>query len=230
MNTPYIFKKCSKCGRFKVASTVNFYKQKAGKYGLRGECKECKNKYREEYYQDNKNKSSEYNKQYYQDNKYELLEYSNQYYQEHRDEKSKYRKQYYQCNKNKLSEYQKMYRKTSTGQAVLINASARRRTGQGDKVTAEQLEDMMRFFNNRCAYTGKLLTKENKSRDHIVPLNKDGMNVIWNIVPCDKKYNSRKNSKDILKWYKEQPFFSEERLQKIYEWQEYTQAKYEIMD
>lgn len=38
-------KKCNKCGKWKVASTVNFHKSKAGKYGVRAECKECiKNK------------------------------------------------------------------------------------------------------------------------------------------------------------------------------------------
>ena len=43
MNIPYVMKKCSKCGRWLVASTANFYKSKTGKYGLRGECKECVN-------------------------------------------------------------------------------------------------------------------------------------------------------------------------------------------
>ena len=35
-------KKCTKCGRWLVASTVNFHKHKHGKYGLRSECKECR--------------------------------------------------------------------------------------------------------------------------------------------------------------------------------------------
>ncbi len=46
MNTPYVFKKCSKCGRWLVASTVNFNKRKDGKYGLNSQCKECKRDYR----------------------------------------------------------------------------------------------------------------------------------------------------------------------------------------
>ena len=37
-------RKCTCCGRWLVASTVNFYKEKTGKYGLRAECKECNNK------------------------------------------------------------------------------------------------------------------------------------------------------------------------------------------
>lgn len=34
MKIPFVFKKCSKCGRWLVASTNNFYKKKRGKYGL----------------------------------------------------------------------------------------------------------------------------------------------------------------------------------------------------
>ena len=44
MNIPYVMKKCSKCGRWLVASTVNFHKNKHCKYGLREICKECSNK------------------------------------------------------------------------------------------------------------------------------------------------------------------------------------------
>ena len=47
MNIPYVMKRCSKCGRWLVASTVNFHGRKTGKYGLNSECKECaNNKYR----------------------------------------------------------------------------------------------------------------------------------------------------------------------------------------
>ena len=46
MNIPYVMKKCSKCGRWLVASTVNFYKNKGCKYGLAAECKECFNRRR----------------------------------------------------------------------------------------------------------------------------------------------------------------------------------------
>ena len=42
----------------------------------------------------------------------------------------------------------------------------------------------------------------------------------------DKGLNSSKNDKDMLQWYKEQTFFSEERLHKIYEWQEYAYKKW----
>ena len=43
MNIPYVMKKCTVCGRWLVASTVNFRRQRAGKYGLFSQCKECDN-------------------------------------------------------------------------------------------------------------------------------------------------------------------------------------------
>ena len=59
MKIPYVFKKCTKCGRWLVASTVNFYKHKVGKHGLRGECKECRNKQNKQWYENNREEIAE---------------------------------------------------------------------------------------------------------------------------------------------------------------------------
>ena len=84
----------------------------------------------------------------------------------------------------------------------------------------------MSFFNWECAYSGKTLTKETRSIDHVIPLNNGGENEIWNCVPMYKSYNSSKNDKEMLEWYAKQEYFSEERLNKIYEWQEYAKNKF----
>ena len=85
---------------------------------------------------------------------------------------------------------------------------------------------MMKYFGFRCSYSGEILNKDTRSIDHIKPLNKGGKQEIWNLVRMDRCLNSSKNDKDMLQWYKEQDFFSEERLQKIYEWQEYAFNKW----
>lgn len=64
MNIPYVFRKCTKCGEWLVASSVNFHKAKTGKYGLKAECKECIKKYNKEYRETNKGAIKEYNKAY----------------------------------------------------------------------------------------------------------------------------------------------------------------------
>lgn len=39
-------------------------------------------------------------------------------------------------------------------------------------------------------------------------------------------FNKNKGTKDMLSWYQEQEFYSEERLQKIFKWQEYAYQKW----
>ena len=41
-----------------------------------------------------------------------------------------------------------------------------------------------------------------------------------------KGYNSSKHKSNMLKWYKQQEFYSEERLNRIYQWIEYAKNKY----
>lgn len=84
---------------------------------------------------------------------------------------------------------------------------------------------MMKFFNWRCAYSGEMLG-DNRTIDHIVPLSKGGEHEIWNCVPMNKGYNSSKHTSDMLEWYRNQSFYSEERLNKIYEWIEYAKDKW----
>ena len=91
---------------------------------------------------------------------------------------------------------------------------------QGSGVTKEQWFEMMVFFDWKDAYSGEKLTDKNRTIDHIMPLVNGGLNEIWNCIPATKSNNSSKGAKDMLEWYKKQSFFSEERLNKIYEWQE----------
>ena len=217
MNIPYVFKKCSKCGEWLVASTVNFHKMKKGKYGLRGKCKKCRAKDNKQYYGDNKEKI----KQYYGDNKEKIKQY--------REDNKEKIKQYREDNKEYYKEYKKQYKSTPQGQAVLFNSNARRRIKedtQGNGINKDQWLECMKFFNWKCAYSGEPLNNKNRTIDHIKPLNKGGEHEVWNCVPMFANYNFSKNAKDMLEWYKEQEFYSEERLQKIYEWQKYSYEKW----
>ena len=157
MNIPYVLKKCSKCGEWKVASTINFYKKKDGKYGLQPKCKECCAEHGKQYYKDNKEMMLEHSKQYYKDNKekvaernkqycqdnkekiaeskkqyYEankekILKQQKQYYEDNKEKVADYQKQYYKNNKEKILEHNKQYRQTPQGQVVSFNRSSKRR-------------------------------------------------------------------------------------------------------
>ena len=218
MNIPYVMRKCSKCGRWLVASTDNFHKQKAGKYGLDTRCKECAKKRNKQHYQNNKEKIAEQHKQWRLDNKDKMFELH---------------KQWCENNKEKVAEHYKRYSQSPKGRVASFNHCQRRRAKeeqQGTGITKEQWLEMMNFFGWKCAYSGEYLggndNSFNRTIDHIVPISTGGDNMIWNCVPMTRSLNSSKCAKDMLEWYKEQNFYSEDRLAKIYEWQEYARKKW----
>lgn len=87
---------------------------------------------------------------------------------------------------------------------------------------------MMGFFDWKCAYSGEYIGGDNDNRtiDHIVPLNNDGEHEIWNCVPMYQSYNSGKRDRNMLEWYLKQEYFSIEKLTKIYEWRIYAYNKW----
>ena len=251
MKCPFCIKVCSKCGKILVAYSGNFAKQKNGKYGLKCDCKICTNEYAKQYrednkdyykqyYEDNKEKINErkkqyyednkdYYKQYYEDNKEKIAEQNKQYYEDNKEKINERKKQYYEDNKEKIAEQKKQYYASEHGQTVLFNANNRRRQReqeQGRGITVEQWKEMMNFFNWKCAYSGTPLNKDNRTIDHIFPLKIGGLNEPWNCVPMYSNYNKSKNTSDMLDWYIQQDFYSEERLEKIYEWCEYAYNKW----
>ena len=188
--------------------------------GHKEEIKMWNRKYREE----NQEKIKEYKERY----KEEIKEYNKKYKEECKEKTKVYNKKYKETHKEEIAEYQKQYRKTPLGQMIIFNNNQKRRhkeKNQGDGISKEQWLEMMDFFNWQCAYSNIKL-RNNKSIDHIVALNNGGLNEIWNCVPMYKPYNSSKNTSDMLEWYQQQDFYSEERLQKIYEWQEYAYNKW----
>ena len=170
-------------------------------------------------------------KQYYEENKKQITEYKEQYYEENKEEIAEKQKQYREENKEEILEKQKQYREENPH--IFFNASNKRRQleeNQGNGITKEQWLEMMIFFDFKCAYSNIYLgNKENKnirSIDHIVALDNGGLNEIWNCVPMYRSYNSSKNTKDMEQWYRQQEYFNEERLEKIYQWIEYAYEKW----
>lgn len=284
MNIPYVFKKCSKCGRWLVASTVNFNKKKDHKYGLYSQCKSCVANCNRQHYEANKDEISKKNKQKYKSKKRDIPKYkvcsscgdillnttdnfrkvtksysskckkceckaSKQwydshkeqraehdkiYYQEHKERKQETNKIWYQNNREKRLEHWQEYRKSDHGKQVLaakrFNDRNKRRLleqNQGKGITSEQYKEVMSFFDWKCAYSGEKLKKDTRTLDHIISLKQGGDHEIWNLVPMTRSLNSSKQEKDMLEWYKEQDCYSEARLAKIYEWQEYARRKWQ---
>lgn len=229
MKIPFVFRKCKKCGRWLVANTFNFHRDKNGKYGLKAQCKECKNFYDKKYYEEHKESYAKRGKKYYKENKEYFVEHNKTYYEENKEELVKRSREYREENKEELAKKKRIYNKTSQGQVAIFNGNTKRRKReqQGNGITPDQWLEMMNFFDWKCAYSGKSINvKENRTIDHIVPLAKGGAHEIWNCVPMDKSLNSSKHDKDLEEWYLQQDFCSEAKVDKIYEWIKYAYNKW----
>lgn len=90
------------------------------------------------------------------------------------------------------------------------------RKGLKATLSWEEWQEALFHFNDSCAYCGSIQDIE---QDHVVPASRGGAYVRDNIVPACHECNDSKRSRELVDWYKEQPFFSEERLRRLREWQ-----------
>ena len=122
MNIPYVMRKCTKCGKWLVASTVNFHRQKTGKYGLTSRCKECEKKlkkqwneanpeYYKQYRENNKDKIAIQKKEYRERNKEKIAAQQKERYEQNKDKILACNKKWKEQNKDKVKEYRKEYAK-----------------------------------------------------------------------------------------------------------------------
>ena len=71
-------------------------------------------------------------------------------------------------------------------------------------------------WDHCCGYCGDKAT----SLDHIVPRFKSGSSNRNNLVPACRRCNQNKASHDMEEWYRQQDYFSEERLERLVAWAE----------
>jgi 5-methylcytosine-specific restriction endonuclease McrA len=86
-----------------------------------------------------------------------------------------------------------------------------------EKKSPEQAKARLLAFNNCCAYCGTSLTMFLVEFDHVIPSSKEGPDIWANIIPACHSCNQSKRSQDMRKWYKNQPFYSYQRLKRIEE-------------
>ena len=207
----WCWKYCKKCNRWLIANSINFQKDNSKKDHLKSNCKQCcaiqeKNKQRNLQRKHIKSKMTE---------------------EERKESARKASKKYSENNKDKIKEKNKKYRENNPD--IIFNHSHKRREmieNQGDGINKDQWIEMMTYFNWTCAYSGKDLIDIYRTIDHIIPLTKNGVHEIWNLVPMYRSYNSSKKNFTPLEWYKQQDYYSENRLNKIIEWQKYAFNKY----
>ncbi len=77
-------------------------------------------------------------------------------------------------------------------------------SGNGGEHTHEQAMAVLEMQNHKCVNCGKALTKQNRHKDHIMPLYLGGTNDIKNIQWLDNTCNLRKHKKDPIVWAQSQ--------------------------
>ena len=236
-------KECSKkyyqANKDKIKNRIKEYEE---------ENKDKIKEYKKQYYQANKDKIKNRIKEYKKNNKDKIKEQQRQYYEKNRNNEIKrvtlyrinnidkikeYKKQYYQKNKKYYNQwrienkdYFKEYRENNKDYFKAAYHKYRtKKVNNGGYYTKEQYNYMLEYFDYKCAYSGKCI-KSNLHIDHIIPVSKGGVSYIWNLIPSTPSANLSKNNRDMEEWYKEQEYYSEDRLNKIYEYIEYMKNNF----
>lgn len=165
----------------------NCRKEFLNNHGNRKYCFDCpvsKRKYVKEYY-----------KFWRRKNRKKCVEYSLKWRDRNKEKYRKYRKRYFSTTKGKKlhleqnKKWRKKYPEKRRHQSSL--EYAREKNAKGSHVL-EEWQILKGLYQYKCAICGK---KKKLSKDHIVPLSKDGTNYISNIQPACNPCNSRKNNK-----------------------------------
>lgn len=222
-------KVCASCKR--EMSFDMFASDKSTGDGMSCYCIECKRKRKKDWYNEHAEEERQYQRQYYKDHQEYCKQYQKNNYYEKQDQKIESARIYRKKNQDKVRRAIKRWHVNNRDKVKMylqserviimrrIYANNRRimETNAEGKYSKEDVQDVLLFFDNKCAYTGKPLD-EKYHLDHIVALKNGGTNYIWNIVPCNHSPNESKGTKDMELWFRQQEYFSEERLNKIYEW------------
>ncbi len=76
----------------------------------------------------------------------------------------------------------------------------------------DAIEAERKALTDGCAFCG---ADEKLTLEHVVALNDGGLHVPSNLIGSCHSCNSSKNDSHVEEWYRKQPFFSEQRWQRI---------------
>lgn len=198
-----LHKLCKICEEWFPSTQDNFYPKKT-KEGLSPYCKKCESNKNHQWQVDNRER---YNT-YYKDNHSPKMR---AYYRElsRKRRANGEIKKWQENNKDKLKQY------------------GEKRQHKNHKISKQEWESCKEYFNNECAYCGLPLDKhfnmfagEIKLTDfHKEHVLHEGNNDLSNCIPSCKLCNSSKHTERLEIWYaKDKEFFSQDRLDKIYQW------------
>ncbi len=182
-------KKCSKCEIEK--ESIDFYKKKTMKDGLRSECKECSKLYEFK----NKDKIKEYKKLYHEENKYDINKGKRNKYSLNKDFHNERSKEYRENNKETLSVKKKLYyeknkediliKRKEHYEIMTLDEEFRRVLREKSKINTKNYRD-----RNKEVLSQKI--KDKKKNDPLFRLSDSIRTLIWISI---NKMGYKKNSK-----------------------------------
>jgi hypothetical protein len=182
-------KKCSKCEIEK--ESIDFYKKKTMKDGLRSECKECSKLYQLE----NKDRIKDYKKLYHEENKYDINNKKRTNYLVNKDFNSKRNKEYREKNKETLSGKKKIYYEQNK-EEILVKRKEYYEIMTSDedfrKVLREKSKINTKNYRDRNKEELSQRIKDKKKNDPLFRLSDSIRTLIWISI---NKMGYKKNSK-----------------------------------
>lgn len=70
-------------------------------------------------------------------------------------------------------------------------------------------------WSNKCAYCE---SSDDLTLDHVIPRSHGGSDTTKNVVCCCKNCNQSKGHTDVEQWFRNQSFFTEEKLDRLNKW------------
>lgn len=176
-------KVCTKCGRGYPATLECFYREKAGKYGLRSRCKTCTAAYHAERRDD----KAVYDADYYAEHRDAKAAYAAAYNAEHRDEKAAYdaahNAAYYAAHRDEWAAYGAVYCAEHHEEHAAYERNRRaRKLGNGGTHTAADVRAQYDRQRGRCYWCGVKVAWRKKHVDHVMPVILGGSNGPENLV------------------------------------------------
>lgn len=99
--------------------------------------------------------------------------------------------------------------------SILNNISEKMGTLDGST-----MKNILKYFDHKCAYTGKKLKENEVVFDHLIPCNRKygGLYLAGNLVPTSKEINSKKSGKDFIEFINDERnnyLFPQEKKQEV---------------
>lgn len=197
------FRVCTCCG---VRKPITDFGQR-GNGGFYSQCRSCVNELTKQYAAENHDLVIERKRRYHKEYKAKIDEYNRQYYKSHSGEIKQRVRDWEAANPERRRE----------NEIIGLHDRRFRKAGLNSKFTRGDWKTCKEYFTEdgeiRCAYCGKPIKRV--TIDHVIPITSGGGNAIDNIVPACSRCNSSKSSRPFEEWYREQPFYSQDRENKI---------------